>query len=254
MSAHSTEAVVLHAFDYLESSRIIKLLTRDLGLRSALARGARSSRKRFGSGLDLFAQGIAELEVKPGRDLDTLGSFDIARTRGGIGADLSRFTGASAVAELLLRFAQDDTDPELFDVATEAFDRIATATGDVARDTAIAAAWRILAALGFGPSLDACGECQREFSDDEPVLFSQSSGGALCETCARLARVGRKLPAAARLSLVGMIEGAEHATAMSDADARAHQRLLREFVVEHLSDGKPLRAFEAWETGTWSAA
>jgi DNA repair protein RecO (recombination protein O) len=41
---------------------------------------------------------------------------------------------------------------------------------------------------------------------------------------------------------------------MSDADARAHQRLLREFVVEHLSDGKPLRAFEAWETGTWSAA
>ena len=34
MSSQSTEAVVLHAFDYLESSRIIKLLTRDFGLRS----------------------------------------------------------------------------------------------------------------------------------------------------------------------------------------------------------------------------
>src|SRR3954467_14067260 len=105
MTAHATEAVVLHAFDYLESSRIIKLLTRDLGLRSVLARGARSSRKRFGAALDLFVQGTAELEIKPGRDLSTLGAFDLARTRAGIGQDLSRFTGASAIAEMILRFA-----------------------------------------------------------------------------------------------------------------------------------------------------
>jgi DNA repair protein RecO (recombination protein O) len=254
MPAHSTEAVVLHAFDYLESSRIVKLLTRDLGLRSVLARGARSSRKRFGPGLDLFVQGVAELDVKPGRDLDTLSSFDVGQTRSGIGNDLARFTGASAVAELLLRFAQSDTDPELFDVATGALDRIASASGDHARDAAIAGAWRILAALGFAPSLEECGECGRAFTDDEMVLFSQSSGGALCETCARLARIGRKLPASARLSLLGMVQGAEPATALSEVEARAHQRLLREFVIEHLSDGKPLRAFEAWETGTWSAA
>src|SRR4051812_49004450 len=93
MAPHSTEAVVLHAFDYLESSRIIKLLTRDLGLRSVLARGARSSRKRFGAALDLFVQGSAELDVKPGRDLDALGSFDVLRTRSDIGADLARFAG-----------------------------------------------------------------------------------------------------------------------------------------------------------------
>src|SRR5476649_2921259 len=116
MSAHTTEAVVLHAFDYLESSRIIKLLTRDLGLRSALARGARKSAKRFGAALDLFVQGTAELEIKPGRDLDTLTGFDLAHTRASIGLDLARFAGASAIAELILRFAKDDTDTDLFDV------------------------------------------------------------------------------------------------------------------------------------------
>src|SRR6266576_6125246 len=100
MAAHATEAVVLHAFDYLESSRIIKLLTRDLGLRSVLARGAKRSAKRFGAALDLFVQGTAELEVKQGRDLDTLTSFDLSRTRSAIGADLSRFNGAAAMAEL----------------------------------------------------------------------------------------------------------------------------------------------------------
>jgi DNA repair protein RecO (recombination protein O) len=254
MTAHSTEAVVLHAFDYLESSRIIKLLTPDLGLRSVLARGARSSRKRFGAALDLFVQGTAELDVKPGRDLDTLGSFDVIRTRSGIGADLARFTGASAIAEMLLRFAQHDADPDLFDVATDSLDRIASARGDDARTATIAAAWRVLSALGFAPSLDACNQCQRAFADDETVLFSQSAGGAVCERCASLARVGRRLPANARLRLASWLTAGDDGTALSDSEARAHQRLLREFVVEHLSDGRPLKAFETWETGTWSAA
>src|SRR3954470_1503828 len=189
MTAVATEAIVLHAFDYLESSRIIKLLTRDLGLRSVLARGARKSAKRFGAALDLFVQGSAELESKPGRDLDTLSSFDLQRTRAGIGLDLDRFTGASALAELILRFAQDDNDPELFDVTSEALDRINAVKGNDARDAAIAGAWRILAALGFGPSLDECGECHRELGDDESVLFSHRAGGVICEACALRAKV-----------------------------------------------------------------
>jgi DNA repair protein RecO (recombination protein O) len=254
MPSHSTEAVVLHAFDYLESSRIIKLLTRDFGLRSALARGARTSRKRFGAALDLFTQGSVELDVKPGRDLDTLSSFDVIRTRGGIGSDLARFTGASALAEMLLRFTQHDGDPELFEIASAAFDRVAAASGDAARTATIAAAWRILAALGFAPSLDSCSECEREFADDETVLFSQSAGGAVCERCASLARVGRRLPASARLRLKSWISSDDDGEPLSDSEARAHQRLLREFVIEHLSDGRPMKAFETWESGTWSAA
>ena len=36
MSLVSTEAIVLHAFDYLESSRVLRLATRDAGVRSAI--------------------------------------------------------------------------------------------------------------------------------------------------------------------------------------------------------------------------
>src|SRR6266446_6483311 len=66
----ATDAIVLHSFDYLESSRIFRLVTRDGGVRSVLAKGARRSSRRFGSALDLFAQGSAQLYAKPGRDLD----------------------------------------------------------------------------------------------------------------------------------------------------------------------------------------
>src|SRR6184192_2894748 len=95
-----SEAIVLHAFDYLESSRILRLVTRDGGVRSVLARGMRRSTRRFGAALDLYAQGTAELHTKTGRDLDTLGSFDIARSRPRLAMQLSRFSGASMIAEL----------------------------------------------------------------------------------------------------------------------------------------------------------
>ena len=60
MSLVATEAIILHAFDYSETSRILRLATRDVGVISALARGARRSRTRFGTALDLFAQGPAQ--------------------------------------------------------------------------------------------------------------------------------------------------------------------------------------------------
>ena len=99
MTAVVTEAVVLHAFDYLESSRILRLITRDAGVQSVLARGARSSRKRFGTSLDVFAQGVVEYSTKPGRDLSTLTAFDATRARPHLVAEISRFTGACALAD-----------------------------------------------------------------------------------------------------------------------------------------------------------
>src|SRR3954469_2463116 len=112
MSQVVTDAVVLHAFDYLESSRILRLVTREAGVRSVLARGARKSKRRFGAALDLYAQGNAELQTKIGRDLDTLTAFDVTRARPQLAAQLSRFAGASMIAELTLRFARDSADPE----------------------------------------------------------------------------------------------------------------------------------------------
>ena len=47
---------------------------------------------------------------------------------------------------------------------------------------------------------------------------------------------------------------AEDGPALSAADARAHQRLLREFFQEHLGTDRELRAYRVWENGEWSAA
>jgi DNA repair protein RecO (recombination protein O) len=241
----STDAIVLHAFDYLESSRIVRLVTRDAGTRSAIAKGARKSRRRLGSGLDLFAQGTAQIHTKPGRDLDILAAFEDVHPRSALGIELERFTGAATIAEITLFFGKDGADVELFETVERALDTLSVAFGSDARDATIGGAWQIVAALGFGPVVSECAECGTALGDDDSALFTHSAGGVLCQRCSRLSPGGRTLPPAARSAIAAWMEG--RPVSLSDADARAHQRLLREFLGYHLHDGRTLRAYELWE-------
>ena len=252
-----SEAIILPAFDYLESSRIVRLVTRDAGMRSGLAKGARKSRRRFGSGLDLFAQGTAFLHTRPGRELDTLTGFEDARSRAELGNDLERFHGAETIAEIILHFGREGADAELFDAVVAALDTLGSSPHRDAREVTLAGIWQIVAVLGFGPALEACAECDSAIGDDEAALFSHAAGGVLCSRCASLTTGGRKLPPEARAAIAAWMS-AEAVTPFTDADARAHQRLLREFLGYHLHDGGgrggTLRAFEQWERGAWSGA
>ena len=171
--------------------------------------------------------------------------------RPGLALQLARFTAASAIAELTLRFVRDAADPSLFDAIAAAFDDIASSSPERTRDVTLGSAWRVLAELGVAPTVDICADCHSGIDADSAVMFSHPSGGALCARCGRLARSGRTLPPDARAALRGWLAGA-HVPLDSTQDIRAHQRLLREFLHEHLADDRPLRAFEVWERDEWT--
>ncbi len=258
MSLLATEAIVLHAADYLESSRILRLATREAGVQSVIARGARRPRNRFGSALDLFAGGVAHIYVKAGRELNTLSSFEVSEGRPALGRELGRFTAAALLAELSLLFVRDDSNPALYDAVVAGFDRMAQAEPGATREVALAASWQLVRELGFAPSLDQCSLCHAEMDAAAEVHFSHRAGGAVCQRCAPAANrskrahpaAGRALPAPARARLRGWLAG-EPSIRLSDVESRAHARLLREFLDEHLADGRPLRAFDVWATGGW---
>lgn len=248
-----TEAIVLHAFDYLESSRIIRLLTREAGVQSVLARGARKSRGRYGSALDLFAEGSAQLYVKPDRELNNLGTFEISRTRSELAEDIGRFTAASAIAELALRFAGEEASAALFDTVASVLDQITVAAPDHTIEAGLSGAWRMVSVLGFTPELSSCSLCHTPIRDTEDATFSHASGGVICLPCSRLSPGGRKIPAAARATIARWLDR-DDPPGLTDAEARSHQRLLREFLGHHLTGDRPLRAFAVWEHERWSAA
>ncbi|GAC1420128.1 MAG: DNA repair protein RecO [Gemmatimonadaceae bacterium] len=253
MSLLVTEAIVLHAFDYLESSRIIRLLTKEAGVQSAVARGARKSRGRYGTALDLFAEGSAQLYVKPNRELHNLAGFEISRARGELAEDIGRFTAASAIAELALRFAEEDANPQLYDTVADVFDRIARSLPERTLEDGLAGCWRVVSVLGFTPELSSCALCHTPLREADDPTFSHSSGGVVCPACSKLAPPGRRIPSTARVAIRSWLEG-DDCPHLTDAEGRSHQRLLREFLGAHLADDRPLRAFAVWEHERWNAA
>jgi len=243
----ATRAIVLHAFDYLETSRVLRLVTRDAGIQSVLAKGARRSRGKFGSGLDLFAEGDAELYLKASRELQTMASFDVMRSRAALALDMDRFLAASALAEMVLRLGSGEANAALYDAVAMTLDALADAQGTAIAGVGLGGLWQIIAAAGFAPVLDNCASCHAPLDAEARAVFSPASGGTLCDRCARLTPGGRALPAEARAVIVDWLAGEPRTIDLPSI--KAHQRLLREFVTEHLQDARAWRAFAAWETG-----
>jgi DNA repair protein RecO (recombination protein O) len=256
-----TDALVLHAANYLESSRLLRLLTREAGVQSVVARGARSSKKRFGSAVDLFAEGQAQIQTKPGRDLHGLNAFDVTKARTALALDLNRFTAANALAEVVLRLVHDEATPGLYETVEQGLDQLAATPATHVDFHTVGILWRLLSEVGFRPVVDRCVECLDPIPDTDAARFHVSLGGTLCQRCARLAPGGRLLPAAARATIRAWLDPAPSDQTLSDpaespeppepAAVKAHQRLLREFLGAHVPDRRPLKAFDVWEKGGW---
>ncbi|MGH7710846.1 MAG: DNA repair protein RecO [Gemmatimonadaceae bacterium] len=241
----ATEAIVLHAFNYLESSRIVRLATRDAGLVSVVARGARRPKSAFGA-LDLFTHGVAQISLRPERDLHTLTGFDVGNSRASLGTALPRFAAAAMLTELVLRFGHEESGCDLFVPLANGLDLLQNGAADDAVDVALRAAWQLVGSLGFTPTLDDCAMCHAAIAADAAALFDLRAGGVLCADCGQPAAGRRTLPPSARDAIRVWLAG--EANGLGDhAIRKAHQRLLREFLAEHLTDGRPLTAFSAWE-------
>src|SRR5919107_4782747 len=124
MPLASTPAVVLSALRYSETSKIVRLATRDYGVQSAIAKGALRPKSRFGGALQLLSEGQAQLLMKEGRELNVLTAFDLRRLHVGLAADLERYAVACALAEVMLRFAPPDPHPESFDLLRHALEEL----------------------------------------------------------------------------------------------------------------------------------
>lgn len=238
MALVPTDAIVLQSFPYGETSRIVRLLTRSAGIHSAIAKGAARPRGRFAL-MEPFAEGVASLYIRPGRDLQTLGGFDLTRSRQALGRDLLRFGGASLVAELVMRTASEESQPALYDAVAGGLDRLVAADAADVEVAVLAATWHLVAALGFGPALDECTHCGEPVVADDAATFDYAAGGIRCEACAH-GLPGRRLPPHARAALAAFVRGESCAVDVTEG----HWRLLARYLEHHLLEGTPLRSLQ----------
>jgi DNA repair protein RecO (recombination protein O) len=249
MGLVSTPAIVLHAIKYGETSKIVKLATRDYGIQSAIAKGAARPKSRFGAQLATLSQGTAHLYLKPFRELQTLAGFEILQLRPGLAGEVRRYAAAQVLVELLLRCAPAEPQASLFDFLSGQLDRLAEVTPGRVDETALSAAWRLVAILGFAPQLDSCARDGRSLGAGG-ARFSVRDGGLVCPACAAGGRTAL-LARDDRRALERLVSGTEEPLGLSGRRAAAHRRLLARFVRYHLAEGRELKALDFWEGLPW---
>jgi DNA repair protein RecO (recombination protein O) len=254
MSLLHTPAVVLQTYRYSETSKIVRLATREQGVQSAIAKGALRPRSRFGAGLELLGEGIAQLYFREQRELHTLAAFDVVDLRRGLATDVARFAGATAQAEVMLRMAPAAPLAPAYDTFVAGLDALVTAPPADVDAAAIRGLWRLLAVLGFEASLAVCVKDGATVeANGARVAFSIAEGGVLCARCAATAPAGTtRLPPADYQALLALSDATTALPAVDDPHAAAHRRLVARFVRHHLGDARPLTAMEFWERRAWA--
>ena len=240
MALATTRSLVLQAFPYSETSKVLRLFTLEHGLRSVMAKGALRPRSRYGGVLEPFTEGTATFYLKEGRDLHTLSGFDLLRSRQALGRSLVGFSGASLLAELVMRTGTEEPHPALYHALAEAWDAVAAAGGPAeALAASLTGAWTLVVLLGFEPQASACVHCGRELDPEEPVRFDALAGGTACVGCRP---AGRLLDPASRAELRRMLAGEVPGGGVERPGT--HRALLKAFLEAQLAQDRPFRSLE----------
>jgi DNA repair protein RecO (recombination protein O) len=235
--------VVLRRVDYGESDLILHLFTREAGRLSALARGARRSKKRFAGAIGLFTVSEFRLRNSAGKELWATQGATVLQSFHELASDVIGMAHASYGTELVRELTVAEApDPELFDLLVELYSSLKEAGPRAGRLRVFEL--RLLGDLGLAPVLDRCASCG--IAELGNAVMDPARGGALCRSCAATSRgTVRELPEGARELLLlaqrmdalaegDVLEGREEAS-----EARA---AVLATLYHHV--GKPLRSVE----------
>jgi DNA repair protein RecO (recombination protein O) len=178
-----TEGIVLKTQALGDTSRIVTVYTRDMGLLKFVAKGARKTPSRFGFALEPLTRARYHFYYKPDRDLHLLSQADTLAATGSRLADLTRLAHAEAALELIDRLVWgEEPHPELFDLLATTVEQMAAAPPPALAAVTVAYQLQVAGLLGYRPRLEACAHCGGGVSEQR--LFSPSRGGMLCDRCA----------------------------------------------------------------------
>lgn len=229
----TTRVVILQTYRYSDTSKILRLMTREHGPCSAVARGALRPRSRYGGMLEPFVEGDATLYMKAGRDLHTLSAFDLVRERRDIAHALNLYTVASVLCEIVMRLAPEHRDDELYRTLVSGLDELHRGARRGANGGGLEHVWALVSTLGFHPELDHCVSCGRVIGD-ERARFDFSAGGLHCSECTP---GGPRLEAAELNALRDLAAGRPAEPAVGQQG-----RWLADFIRYHMAEGATLRS------------
>jgi DNA repair protein RecO (recombination protein O) len=175
-----TEAIVLRSIRYGEADRILHIYTPEHGRLSAIAKGARRARSRFGARLEPFFHIRAVLHE--GRsDLLTVTGVDTVSAHGALREHAVTLDAAARACDAVARlFETPDPHPEVFVLLANELSLLEHDPAHARTANGLAFRLKLLLAAGIVPQLGACSVC----GETEHLRgFSGAAGGVVCSSC-----------------------------------------------------------------------
>jgi DNA repair protein RecO (recombination protein O) len=176
-----TEAIVLRSLRYGEADRILHVYTPQRGRVSAIAKGVRRARSRFGGRLEPFFR--LQLDLHEGRgELLTVTGAQTVEAYPRLRSDARALDAAARACDAVGRlFETGEPHPNVFNLLCRRLSLLDNGAGAASgRADALAFRLKLMLAAGLAPQLGACAGCGER---EHLVGFSGASGGVICGAC-----------------------------------------------------------------------
>jgi DNA repair protein RecO (recombination protein O) len=175
-----TEAVVLRSMRFAEADRILHLYTPHRGRVSAIAKGVRRTRSRFGGRLEPYFR--LHMVLYEGRsELLTVTSAHTISGHPRLREDAAALDSAARACDAVGRlFETAEPHPGVFALLCNELALLDAAPGQATGANQLAFRLKLLLAAGLAPQLAACASCGEA---DHIAAFSGAAGGVVCSAC-----------------------------------------------------------------------
>jgi len=179
-----TEAVVLRSMRFGEADRILHLYTPHRGRCSAIAKGVRRARSRFGGRLEPYFR--LHVVLYEGRsDLMTVTSAQTIAGHPRLREHASALDSAARACDAVSRlFTTPEPHPGVFALLCNELSLLDGGAGGershATHANQLAFRMKLMLAAGLAPQLAACASCGEA---DHLSSFSGAAGGVVCNTC-----------------------------------------------------------------------
>jgi DNA repair protein RecO (recombination protein O) len=177
-----TQAIVLRRINFGDSSKIATFYSEDFGKISAIIKGARSSKSKFGFLIDTTNLLQIVLYKKDTRDIQIVGDVDLIKSYTHIRDDFEKIKYASAILELLTNLTlENENNKKLFDGTVKIFSLLDD-TGDNSKLLFAKYFLFFLKEIGYELQFKNCNICRKQLLPGDSVSYNYENG-LICSEC-----------------------------------------------------------------------
>ena len=177
MQSIKVMGIIVSETNYSESSKILNILTRDLGIISVISKGCRKLKSKLRSVSTKLTYGEFIISYKKD-GLSTLIDVNSDYIFRNIMSDINTISYVSFIVELATQVAKQNNDANIFDILITALKKIELGLDPFV--ILLIVELKYLNYLGLSISLDCCSNCG---NSNNIVTLSSDRGGYICSNC-----------------------------------------------------------------------